>query len=555
MGNQYIKNNTGADILYSTGAVILPSIVYNYPIMSITVEAGTYRTANTPDFTGSIYEFSLPEKTMAVLDNTKYYVNVSYNDGNPIMYLETDIGMTNDSNILPIYTIFIEGDEMDVLNWGRESLFLANKLNERFIDTLRYGRVFGLELSTSNNSVISAGGAFYLGSNRIEYQQTDSLTDECELLVKNPLDGWISTQVTVYPNTKYDDGSGVLADLTVGEYGVVWVWRSAGNEFEQYIAMGTGSYSTLELAKADKTPSDLPEKINQGSFLIGRIIFLNGATTDFVESAFDTVFQANVPTNHEALLNLLGGGAGEHYHLTLAKHTVVQNTSGTNTGDDIKGDLTSVDNKITVTNGVGSVIGSGTTLEVIPSNILHNDLSTKQGGTTDEYNHLTNTQVTKLNNLISVLTNQSQANAYSATQETQTFEQTTDYQKLIITFTPELVSGGLTYDSINKRIVYSGVTKHFYFDATCTILQCTTNNTTISFRLYKNGLTPLIQTTSINKLNAVTDKSTLNASIGITLNNNDYIEVWGLVDKNCTFDTLYMQLKIVEDISNTFKIL
>lgn len=41
-----------------------------------------------------------------------------------------------------------------------------------------------------------------------------------------------------------------------------------------------------------------------------------------------------VPINHNALSSIQGGnGSTEEYHLTAAQHTVVGNTSGTNTGD------------------------------------------------------------------------------------------------------------------------------------------------------------------------------------------------------------------------------
>jgi len=43
---------------------------------------------------------------------------------------------------------------------------------------------------------------------------------------------------------------------------------------------------------------------------------------------------AGASGDHETLLNLQGGAVGEHYHLTSAKNTVVQNTTGTNSGNE-----------------------------------------------------------------------------------------------------------------------------------------------------------------------------------------------------------------------------
>lgn len=38
-------------------------------------------------------------------------------------------------------------------------------------------------------------------------------------------------------------------------------------------------------------------------------------------------------TDHNTLSNLQGGTLGEYYHITSAEKTVVENTSGVNTGD------------------------------------------------------------------------------------------------------------------------------------------------------------------------------------------------------------------------------
>ena len=50
-------------------------------------------------------------------------------------------------------------------------------------------------------------------------------------------------------------------------------------------------------------------------------------------SPFTTTFNASVVPTHNDLSGLQGGTTNEYYHLTSAELTVVQNTSGTNTGD------------------------------------------------------------------------------------------------------------------------------------------------------------------------------------------------------------------------------
>lgn len=329
-----IKNYSGSNLYYSSGAVVKPTWSYNPATRDLTVGAGTYRAFLTTDFTGELYEYSVGETVLNLADDSKYYVSTKYNNGNPIVYAEENIITANDSDVIAIYTIFTEGTELDVLDWGTEGVSLANKINERIIDTNRYGIAYGFDLSASSLIITISGGRFFLGTNRIDFGEINSTTNECELLYKNPLGGWLEQDILTYPNTKYDDGSGTLADLTDTHYGVIWVWKSAGNPIEMYSILGDQSYATLDLAKTSKVPSDTPEKVTLGSFLVGRIIYQKGSTSAVVESSFSTIFGASAPTNHEGLLNLLGGGAGEHFHITSAEYTVVQNTTNTNSGDE-----------------------------------------------------------------------------------------------------------------------------------------------------------------------------------------------------------------------------
>lgn len=329
-----IKSYSGSNLLYTSGTVVNPTLSYNPTTRDLTVGEGTYRAFLTTDFTGEIVEYTVAETIINLTDDTKYYVATKYNNGNPIVYAEQDVNIANDSDVIAIYTVFTENTELDVLDWGTEAISLANKLNERLIDTDRYGISYGFDLSASSLIITISGGQFYLGSNKISFNEINSTTNDCELLYKNPSGGWLEQDILTYPNTKYDNGSGTLADLTNTHYGVIWVWKSAGNPIEMYTILGDQSYATLDLAKTSKVPSNTPEKVSLGSFLVGRIIYQKGSTSAIVESSFSTIFGTSEPTQHEGLLGLQGGGVGEHFHLTSAKYDVVQNTTNTNTGDE-----------------------------------------------------------------------------------------------------------------------------------------------------------------------------------------------------------------------------
>ena len=66
----------------------------------------------------------------------------------------------------------------------------------------------------------------------------------------------------------------------------------------------------------------------------------------------------------------------------------------------VTGNLTAGSSKVVIGGtGTGAVIGSGASVDVVPGNIAHNDLGSKQG-TGPEYNHLTNSQVAQVDNIL-----------------------------------------------------------------------------------------------------------------------------------------------------------
>lgn len=480
LNEERIALYSGSNVFISSGVIEKPTLSYNSATMELTVGRGTYRTFLTTDYSGVLKEYTIEETILTLLDNTKYYICATYNDGNPIIYTETDITIANDSAILVIYTIFTEGTELDVLDWGFEGVSLINRINERLIDTDRYGIVYGFGLSATNRIITISGGQFYLGSNKISFSEINSTSNLCELIYRDGSGGFTEQDVLIYPNTQYDNGSGSLATLTDAHYGTIWVYKSAGNPLEMYSVLGTGSYANLELAKQAKRPSEIPEKVALGSFLCGVVIFQKGSTTATVLSAFDTVFNANAPSIHNSLLSLQGGIAGEYYHMSLAEHTA------------------------------------------------HNKL-------------------------ISVFTNASKAVVYENAIHNHSITQIGVYQKLIIPFLVKSKSADFTIDTINNRLLYTGVmTKEFLFNASASVLNSGTPNMSLHFVVIKNGNVQLTNTESATKLDSASSITSINASNAIDLSQNDYIEIWAYSDKANNFSTNHMQLQLTEYIPNTF---
>lgn len=76
-------------------------------------------------------------------------------------------------------------------------------------------------------------------------------------------------------NTHYDDGTGTLATLTSGYYGVRWV--ILGYDGSVAVLMGTDEYATLEDAQATSIPLDVPPDLETASAFVGRIIIQKDA--------------------------------------------------------------------------------------------------------------------------------------------------------------------------------------------------------------------------------------------------------------------------------------
>lgn len=147
------------------------------------------------------------------------------------------------------------------------------------------------------------------------------------------------TAQAVIDNTQYNNPAGGLATLNNNKYGVHWVYVAQDGAY--YVVYGLGDYS-LANAEDAGAPATLPPHFAEShARIIGKIIIQKSASAfTLLESAFDATFSGSVPTDHNALAALQGGTTDEYYHLTAAQHTVVGNTSGANTGDEVAASLT-----------------------------------------------------------------------------------------------------------------------------------------------------------------------------------------------------------------------
>jgi hypothetical protein len=131
-----------------------------------------------------------------------------------------------------------------------------------------------------------------------------------------------------------------------------------------------------------------------------------GTSTGIVKTSSGIIFvYPTISHNNETDVSQ-GGNSTERYHLTNAEHTIAtQAASLSQAGYLTSSGYATFNNKqnslsfgnlttstgLSIIGGTGAVIGSGVSVDIVESNITHNNLGSKQGGISGEYFHLTST--------------------------------------------------------------------------------------------------------------------------------------------------------------------
>lgn len=319
----------------SAGVYELP--VYTENAGNIVLGDGVYVFAIDGDGSSPYRDFIIAGAEYVLTDLVTNYVVADYNSGSPIIEVLTSPATINQLNIIPIYTIFRRGTHLEIIDWDYGAKSMANKLSDRFVRTKRFEpEINALLLSELPTRIIKVDvGYIWQGHARVYLADSISNEDDCYLNYHDT-GVWTRSLITQYDNTQYDNGTD-LANLTPNKYAVNWIYRVvATNISELNVFLGSSSYGSLADAKESQPPANLPAGIITNSLLVGRIIVKYGVdTASSIESAFDSEFRGSSVANHNDLANIQGGAIGDYYHPTLVEYTVLQNTSGTNTGDEV----------------------------------------------------------------------------------------------------------------------------------------------------------------------------------------------------------------------------
>jgi hypothetical protein len=291
--------------------------------INLTAGEAYIRATNDPYSTLYVAAFAATTN-LSLVDGAANVVYLDYNAGVPIFATTTDTAAIDITTKVPAYYIYREGNTLHIRDIRGHHVDNSAKQQRFMFYTEREQRASGAILNDAGTLHVSVtAGQFFFQLFPVSSAALDTTgTDTFTRYYRDGVGGYTAqTAQTVVDNAQYDDGTGTLAALTASNYGVQWFYLSVDDTHTELHCMyGRGDHATLAAAEAEEVPGDVPPIIGNFSTLIGRAIVLQGAAElTSAETTFGTV--------------LSGLDVGEYQHLSSAEKIVVQNTSGTNTGD------------------------------------------------------------------------------------------------------------------------------------------------------------------------------------------------------------------------------
>jgi len=332
------------------------------------------RNANLPNAEGALYDI-VATTSLALTDLTENYIYVEYNAGTPQVVVDTSERADDKTNVF-LGSAYREGtvSHIDTTHATFLESFVTNTLN-RLEEIEGFTHVSGAALSEkgTRNFAISAG-VFWRKLNRFNSPAKDtSVADTFTYYYQDGVGGWTAQLAqTQINNTQYDDGSGTLATLGNGRYGVHFVYGETDGGLT--VVFGTGDYTKLSDAQDALPPSSLPASTGFHGILVGKIIIQkNDATFTEIQSAFITPFNSSGVTSH---LDLADIGTNTHAQIdaaladrwaltgtsTLTGATVIDGGSNALTFQNIS--ALTISSELTIDTGIDINLSSTSALQV-----------------------------------------------------------------------------------------------------------------------------------------------------------------------------------------------
>lgn len=290
------------------GCAVFPTIADNGNGSVTVANNGIYNLSTNVEGRGIIEQHSINGGTYSLTDLTTNYIVANYNSGTPTLQVITDVSLINETTVIPVYTVFRNGNYLHYQNWDSLGLALANKVHQSIVKTQRYRLESGLVLSESGTRNLNlTAGVIWTGGVRNILDAIASATDNIFCWYHSS-GIWTQSIVTQYNNTQYDNGTN-LVELTANRYAVNWIFRGVETQKHLYCLVGSGDY-TLAQAQLATQPTP-PPAISSHAVLVAKIVVQKSSNTAYsIVSAFTANFGPGAVTDHASLTNLAWGSSG-----------------------------------------------------------------------------------------------------------------------------------------------------------------------------------------------------------------------------------------------------
>jgi len=278
--------------------------------IDVTAGTGLLRAADTPNLTLSYCDWSVSAGN-TVPDGTARFFGVQYGGGSPQVVMKTTDSWDYNTDF-PLGSAVREGATLHISQAEHAVGDHASTMIRRMFEVDKFQRdnnTGGLILSDSadtNRYVEVSAGAVWERLNRNSFSAFDSDPggggDTFDTYKHVTSTFTLTTGVTQWPNTQYDDGAD-LVTMDSNKYANLWFYGDSDGEVA--MVYGTAQYNKSALAELEEPPSSLPVRIQTHSFLLGRMIFQKSATTAVqVDTVFETVFLPTQAADHGNLSGL-----------------------------------------------------------------------------------------------------------------------------------------------------------------------------------------------------------------------------------------------------------